>query len=210
MNTPLAIRMASLVLVTSTAAVATPILLATMDARVSLGTPQVVESAWPFLYYLRDNPHCYGPLFEQDALEPPFPIQIDQTVSAANDPDFPAFAAMLSDGVNELIMKGAWDQANGPLGGAGGEESFDLNYLVARFGPDLVGYEVECIRLVALVDMHTPGTDPQGDGIWTDWAVLSGQYEFYGVAAPEPASAVLLLGVAVAVLANRRCPRRFA
>jgi len=182
---------------------ASPILLATLDARVTLGTPQVVESAWPVLFYLMEDNSIRGMLFNEFAIQPQFPTDIDITIFSAGDPDFGEFTALLSNGRNDDKLKGAWNNNAGLLGGGGGQDLFDLELHVPSFGPDRVGYRIESIREVVTVDLRSPGVDPGGDGIWTDWEISAGRYEFYGVPVPEPTSSLLCCASALLVIRAR-------
>jgi hypothetical protein len=162
-----------------------PILLATMNGDYAAGVPRIVESRWPVLYYQADDFLEFPWLFEDFELSPPFPQSVVNAVSEQNEPEFEKFVEFLTDGVDQTIMTGVWDGVSGPGSAVGVPESYDLNMLVPSVGPDLVGYEIDHIKQVVTVDLQSPGANPNGDGIWTDWS-CTGHYEFYGTPVPEP------------------------
>lgn len=168
-----------------------PVLLASRYVGVTHGSQELYESRWPALFYLGDANNVIAPLFEDFTLPPAFPVEVNETVSIANDPDFTTFVARMTDGLDQSVIVGPWDSA-GLHGGGGGPESSDLVFFVPQFGPDLLGYTIDHVTQILMVDIQSPGTDPFGDGVWTDWSV-TGRYEFYGSPVPEPSSLVLLL-----------------
>jgi hypothetical protein len=186
----------SLLLATGGAVNAEPVLLASLSVPspgVVVGTPEVLDWHWPVLFYVVDGQVVESSiLFEDFSLPPDHPVSISDTVSVHNEPDFETFATLLTDGIDESIIIGAWDDTHGLVGGGGGPESFDLELLVPGFGPDLVGYTIDHITQILTVDIQSPGSDPFGDGSWTDWSA-SGRYEFYGAAIPEPDSMGLVM-----------------
>ena len=88
--------------------------------------------------------------------------------NAENESDFTAFAALVTNGVDEPV---------GYLVGATGGGSGSITMLESRFfvgkpgtGPDLSGYTVDSVELVIdAVSIASPGSDPNHDGIWTDY-----------------------------------------
>lgn len=195
-------RLIALAISASSAAAARadePILLATMNAGVTVGTPHSYDWHWPTLaYLLSPSPADNVVLFEDVVLPPVYPVTISDTISYQDDLDFEPFASLLTDGVNQDIVTVAWGE-NGGVAGGGGPESQRLRLLVPAFGPDLIGYTIDHIARQLTVDIESPGLDPFGTGIWTDWTV-TGTYEFYGTPVPEPATASLVLIAAAAIL----------
>jgi hypothetical protein len=167
-----------------------PILLAEWDVGVGVGSPEIFESRWPALVYLSDDSELSAPLFEDLVLEEDFPVTINDTVSSVNDVDFDDFIGLLTDGVNQEIVVAQWTHS-GPGAGGGGGNELDLQFLVPRFGSDLVGYTVDHVTQILTVNIESPGSDPFGDGLWTDWSA-AGTYEFYGSRVPEPGALILV------------------
>lgn len=173
-----------------------PQLLATWNATGILGSPEIYDSRWPVFAFLRGVDEITAPLFEDLALSGPFPQMLDDTVSSASDADFDEFVSLLTDGISFPIATAQWSDSGLIGGGWASEEQLGLQFVVPQLGPDLVGYEVESIRQILTVDIDSPGSDPYGDGVWTDWSV-TGHYEFYGSLVPEPSTVLpLALGFA--------------
>ena len=107
------------------------------------------------------------------------------------DPDFLFLAGLATNGVNdEYRIHTNWPDGTG--GGGGGAESRLFGRSPhAGDPPDLVGYELELIRLtVENVDFEPwPGDDGDGYFVLADL-----RYEFFGSVIPEPATLVLLVG----------------
>ncbi len=170
---------------------------------VIVGSQETFESRWPALVYLEPDNELRAPLFEDFVLDGPFPRDIDDTVSAANEPDFSEFVALLTDGINQGIVVMQWTGSGPGAGGGGGEELFDLEFHVPRFGADLTGYNIDHITQILTVDAQSPGSDPFGEGIWTDWSVV-GEYQFFGSVIPEPATLTFLATGASLLKRTRR------
>lgn len=96
------------------------------------------------------------------------------------DPGFQGMVAHLTNGVDEMILLRVQLTASGGGGyGVLGRESYFFK-TQTNPGPDLQGYEIESIRFVIEVVEHTcPGSDPNHDGIWTDYT-LSGRLVIRG------------------------------
>lgn len=124
-------------------------------------------------------------------------------IALGDDPEFPTYAELLTDGLDWWL----YDWADFNVGGSTGR--FDLESLRLDFadpdhnGVDLHGYIVESVVRTITVDFDTPGGDPNGDGIWTDYEI-SGVFEIFGSPIPEPASLVLLAFGAGCVWRRRR------
>ena len=179
-------------------------LLARLDADVTVGVAHIIDSFRPVLFYLDPAEPRLSLLFEGFPVPDTFPADISSAVSVGNDPDFSVFTELMTDGIDQFIISGAWNERLGVLsvGGTGGLESANLQLLVPSFGPDLTGYTVERITQVMTVDIQIPGSDPFGDGVWTDLS-MSGAYEFYGTPIPEPTTLVVLLTAGAPYLLRR-------
>ncbi len=110
-------------------------LLATWDAGVSFGTPQVIESAWPVLLYLGQNNEFIAPLFEGLALPPSYPVDIANSVSATEDPDFGYFVDRLTDGIDQEIVILAFNDELGFIGEVEVMNSASSIWLFRRLDP---------------------------------------------------------------------------
>lgn len=91
-------------------------------------------------------------------------------VADAGDPGFAGMVARLTNGVDETIRLRLQLTASG-IGGYGeiGHESTFFNSKTSP-GPDFQGFEIESIRFVIEAVGHAcPGSDPNHDGIWTDY-----------------------------------------
>lgn len=111
--------------------------------------------------------------------------------NASNSPDFNAVAAQLTNGStddNVFVETGV-----STVGIAAGLHS--ESYWSHGATADFHGYQLTSIELyIDSVSFASPGTDPNGDGNWTDFTIAR-QLRFYGVAVPEPTSlAGLLIG----------------
>ena len=153
------------------------------------------EPLWPALFYRDQDYEPVAVLFEDFEIPFDFPVTIHDTVSAANDPDFPAFVELITNGVPEPLLQGSWSASGAVLGAGGGSD------------PDLSGYEIDHITQILTVMQESPGLDLNGDGIWTDWSV-QGVYEFYGnPVVPEPATLALLAFGSLAIVSRNRVRR---
>ena len=124
------------------------------------------------------------------------------TFTQANDPDFNSMVAVLTDGVSEFVGC----SLNLVPGGGGqsdwnSESRFFSQLPLGGNGIDFRGFKIDSIALrLDLLDISSPGTNPNGNGIWTDCS-YSGQISVNYEPVPEPATKVLtaifalLLGV---------------
>jgi hypothetical protein len=83
-----------------------------------------------------------------------------------DDPDFPEIASLLTDGLNESLQLANWN-----LGGGGSSVTAPESYWLNR-NPDLIGMEVDFIRLVILDFSTTPingGTQFSENYTWEIW-----------------------------------------
>jgi hypothetical protein len=97
----------------------------------------------------------------------------------AATPNFNVIVNGLTDGVTELV---GW--TTGPpdvfITGASSFEPDLFGDQVGPSGVDLAGYRIDRIGFrVDSFSLASPGTDPNGDGIWTDWT-LNGTFLFEG------------------------------
>jgi hypothetical protein len=128
------------------------------------------------------------------------PAMVGQSVfdTAGSGADYDSVVSLLTDGVNEFAN---WHYTLYPTGGGGGrsgaEPGLFTTHPQAWNGVDLQGYSIGGIELrLNQLSLQSPGTNPNHDGIWTDYswdALLTIYGTVYPV--PEPASwSLLLLG----------------
>ena len=85
--------------------------------------------------------------------------------------DFRAFVAYLTNGRPDWILETFYLGTASTGGAAISEQSF-LGSSVGPNGLDLQGYIIDRIGLrIDALTISTPGSDPNGDGIWTDSAM---------------------------------------
>ncbi len=121
--------------------------------------------------------------------------------SPLDDPDFGSVTTALTNGSNDEIF---WLFTAG--GGSGGVNlESDLFAAIDKSGPDLLGYQIQSFSLrIDRLTFESPGRNPNGDGIWTDWR---GQVTLTIEASqiPEPSCTCLaLLALAVLAMGHRK------
>lgn len=114
------------------------------------------------------------------------------------DPEFAEFASRLTDGVDEVLFILVEGTRGG--GGPGGFESAWLER-----SPDLVGNQLDFIRLIVENVSLEPWEDPYGGGLGVRHNVDL-RYEFWGHPIPEPTSLSLLAIGALALVRRRGSP----
>jgi hypothetical protein len=92
------------------------------------------------------------------------------TVSGASNPDFAAVAAVLTNGSDDQMRMGV-SVVGGDNGYLTTNESTWLNGgLTGDYDPDLMGAEITSIIVhLDLIEIDSPGSDPNGNGQWTDF-----------------------------------------
>jgi len=78
--------------------------------------------------------------------------------------------AKLTDGTDDLIQRGFYYPAGGGSSVTGPESNFIAGGVSGTLSPDFAGYTIT--RIVLTVDtmtFATPGSDPNGNGNWTDY-----------------------------------------
>jgi hypothetical protein len=95
----------------------------------------------------------------------------------SGSPNFDGFVASITNGFND------WMDVSDAFGGVGGPESDFFGSQVGPSGVDLYGYAIHRVGLrVDSASFDTPGSNPNGNGNWTDYA-LQGTFVFEGTIA---------------------------
>jgi hypothetical protein len=132
-------------------------------------------------------------------------IGTTRLATASLDPDFTAFAGYLTDGV------GGYDQLidfllDGINGGGVGYSDFEAAYVYGNPSDprvDLHGYRVDSLALrLDSLTVATPGSNPNHDGIWTDYSAHFTLSAFGDV--PEPTLPGIASAAAATMLLRRR------
>ena len=128
------------------------------------------------------------------------------TVTEATDANFKDFAANLTDGKPEKIT---FSLGSGEVRGA--ELSISKSGALFNGNPDLKGNTINSIDFrINSLTLDTPGTNPNGDGVWTNYSfdgtlsvngqptvdppsTLSTYSHFNSTPVPEPSSAFAML-----------------
>jgi hypothetical protein len=128
-----------------------------------------------------------------------------------DDPDFASFAAYLTDAhVSYLsdsttVGRGSWGEWWIP------EARFFSSLPPGNNGTDLGGFEITSFNLLFnSLQFLSPGSNPNGDGVWTD-INYSAVFSVYGMVIPEPASlTTVMFGTAALIARTKMLTRRRA
>jgi hypothetical protein len=130
------------------------------------------------------------------------------TMTPADDyADFRAYTHALTDGsVSFLCDTASMGSGSGSRSGIP-ETHYFSSLPPGNNGTDFAGFEIDYYTLVFnTLDFVSPGTDPNGDGLWTD-CTYSATFSVYGLQIPEPMPVTLLcLGIGM-LCAKGRCAK---
>jgi hypothetical protein len=123
-------------------------------------------------------------------------------LNATVDADFKHVAGLLADGIDERVLFGSKLGSGG--GGQGVFESVLFHGGAMGTSPvDLAGHQLTRVQLaINAIALPSPGSDPNGDGLWTD-VQANITYRFFGVVVPEPTSLVSAVSLLVVMVVRR-------
>lgn len=102
---------------------------------------------------------------------------------AATDPGFEVFADLATNGMDDVFGDGVFWPTGGVI-------SRSLESEVFQGSPDLVGFELDFVRLSVRQVDFTPFESPTGvPGVTVDYDLT---YDFFGHPIPEPSSIILV------------------
>lgn len=154
--------------------------------RFSWETPEGYEGERVSMYWEVVTPFDVGKTFRQ---------------SSATSESFGFFASMLSSGTDDAFLIGNYLPSGGGSGVANYESAF-LSKFVPTQSVDFYGYEITEVGLtVDSLTIDSPGQNPNGDGLWTDYS-YDVTFTIYGI--PEPATGLLLGLGGLALLRKRK------
>jgi hypothetical protein len=152
----------------------------------------IIASGPEFLWEAGESPVGGNGMFWD--VVTPFDVGKTFLNSSAISENFDFFASMLTSGTDDFL----WIEAC--CAGKGTFESRWLNKFVPTPTVDFYGYEITEIGLtVNALTIDSPGWNPNGDGVWTDYT-YDVTFTIYGV--PEPTT-VLSLGLGGLALLRR-------
>jgi hypothetical protein len=111
------------------------------------------------------------------------------SIDQFSDPGFLGFLSRATNGIADNVL-GNYTIGSGEtfvIYGAGGSETtFFTSFPYGRNGWDLVGFQIERIDLTLnSLEFNSPGSNPFGDGNWTDFG-FDFTLSFIGVVPPPP------------------------
>lgn len=132
------------------------------------------------------------------------------TTFGTGDPGFAAASSLLTDGL-ATAFGAYWSDAGASRTwyGAGNECLLFFGDGSCGSGTDFLGELISSISVnVTVYDVQSPGSDPNSDGIWTDFNEVQVTVSVFGEPIPAPATLALLgIGLASLGVAKRRWAR---
>jgi hypothetical protein len=128
-----------------------------------------VDSARLWVLYMDSTYQPLVPIIDTVVLRGP---KADAVTLAPGDPGFAQVAALMTDGVDERIEQGVEAAGTGTSGE--NESTFLAGGVSGTMLPDLHGDIITSVQLnVDTLTFATPGSDPNHDGIWTDYTLVA-------------------------------------
>jgi hypothetical protein len=148
----------------------------------TIGTAEIIQSGSGAIVYegfeIRvmfggDYMHSPGPQLFEGIVFTPADVGKTVTVTETTDPEFNAVAAVLTNGVNDPLYFQALGHPAG--GGPFDERSEAFSFFGDSSGAngiDFKDFTIQCISIhINSLILDTPGQDPIGNGIWTDYSI---------------------------------------
>lgn len=128
-----------------------------------------VDSARLWVLYLDSTGQRLAPIIDTVVLKGP---QADAVTRFPGDPGFAQVAALMTDSVNERIEEGVEGVGTGTSSSL--ESSYFKGGVSGTMLPDFHGEVITSVQLnVDTLTFATPGSDPNHDGIWTDYYLVA-------------------------------------
>lgn len=198
------IAMAGVMTWRSLPAVAGP--MASLHRRYSGGIAWVSIAPSFFLTYAHNDSPTDPPDNDDTSLFDDIILTLDDvgtTFMASTDPhsDFLGFVSMLTNGVDDDLGQGSRIRAGlggGSSNGIAPESRWFSEFLLPG-SVDFSGHQIDEISLtLETMTFDTPGHDPNGDGVWTDYTA-----DVTFTIVPEPLT-LWMLGTAIVITRRRR------
>lgn len=104
---------------------------------------------------------------------------VTYTYTRDGSPSFDAFALRLTNSVDDLLEWRFFCNGSPWDGGVGPESIVLIDRIDGESGADLSGHAITRIEAATdVLSIQVPGSDPNGDGIWTDQHIVI-RYSFY-------------------------------
>ena len=100
------------------------------------------------------------------------PDDVDELfmINTSADGDFPTICDLLTNGTNDLCYVGYEIPDGGAGMGTPPEDFLFQGGVTGEFNPDFQGCTIHSIVITpTTLTLNTPGSDPNEDGIWTDF-----------------------------------------
>lgn len=172
------------------AAHAGSVLLATINQRGGLGgEPPLTVHEIEFRLSASSSPAPFSPAIGQGTFWTSDDVGNSVDFDMSNSEPFADFSRFLTNGIDDHLNFLALVPGSGGAGGGGLESSWLINPVGQEGAPDLLGSQLDFVRLT--INELSFERFEQDPGIFID-VVYEVSYELYGVPVPDPSSLVLL------------------